>query len=146
MPVKEGDVVRVGFVCKLPDGKVFERSMIGIPLEFEVGAGNVITGLEKAVVGMDIDEKKVVEIPSDEAFGPWREDLVLAVPKKMLPNNAHLEAGEFFEVNALDGSVLPATVKDVTEDAVIVDANHPLAGKDLMFEIHLVGLNPEDEL
>jgi peptidylprolyl isomerase len=146
MPVKEGDVVRVGFVCRLTDGKVFERSMIGIPLEFEVGAGNVIPGLEKAVVGMDVDEKKVVEIPSDEAFGPWREDLVLAVPKKILPNSAHLEAGEFFEVNAADGSILPATVKDVTDDAVIVDANHPLAGKDLMFEIHLVGLNPEDEL
>jgi FKBP-type peptidyl-prolyl cis-trans isomerase 2 len=143
MLVKEGDVVRVCFVCKLTDGKVFERSMIGIPLEFEVGAGNVIPGLEKAVLGMQVDEKKVVEIPSEEAFGPRRDDLVLAVPKRILPQNVHLEAGEFFEVAAPDGSVLPATVKDVTEDAVIVDANHPLAGKDLMFEIHLVGLNSE---
>jgi peptidylprolyl isomerase len=145
MAVKIGDTVRIAYVGKFRDGKVFERSMLGLPMEFRVGEGNVIEGLEKAVVGMDLDEQKTVTIPCDEAYGQRRDDLIVAVPKKSLPKHLSLSEGEVFDVRTVDGEEVPATVREVTEDAVVFDANSPLAGKDLVFEIKLIGIDSEEE-
>ncbi len=108
------------------------------PLEFTLGSGQVIPGFDKAVLGMKIGEKKTFTIPANEAYGPRRDELVLEVPRELLPKDITPQVGQRLQQKGDSGSVITATITKVSEKTVILDANHPLAGKDLTFEIELV--------
>ncbi len=143
---KQGDKVRVHYTGRLDDGDVFDSSECSDdgcgcetgPLEFVIGEGQVIPGFESAVVGMKIGEKKDVKIPVDEAYGPRLEEMVGVVEKSRLPDGFEPELGGQLEVTREDGETFTVLVVDMTETEVTLDANHPLAGRDLNFEIKLV--------
>jgi peptidylprolyl isomerase len=135
---KYGDTVKVHYTGKLDDGTIFDSSFDSDPLEFTIGEGHVIQGFEQAVVGMDLNETKTVKIPVDKAYGPRRDDLVVVVNRSQLPADLEPEIGEQLEGRQPDGNIVVATVVDVSESSVTLDANHPLTGKDLTFDIQLV--------
>lgn len=126
------------YTGKLPDGNVFDSSVNREPLEFTIGSGNMIPGFEQAVEGMNIGEKKTAEIPSEQAYGEKREDMVISVPRENVPGDIQPEVGQQLAVQQQEGQQVPVTVTEVTDEKVVLDANHPLAGKDLVFEIELV--------
>ncbi|HEO71740.1 MAG TPA: peptidylprolyl isomerase [Candidatus Hydrogenedentes bacterium] len=136
--VKERDTVKAHYTGKLEDGTVFGASEEGEPIEFEVGAGKVIPGFEKAVIGMEPGDKKVVEVGPQDAFGAFRDDLVMEFERDQFPKDADVKTGKLFEATGPDGRTLALSVVDVQENKVVVDANHPLAGKDLTIEVELV--------
>ena len=136
--VKEGDTVKVHYTGTLTDGTVFDTSEEREPLEFTLGQGQLIPGFEKAVVGMNVGDSTEVEIPSDDAYGESREDLVISVPKDQLPDDVEPQVGMQLQVNQQDGQPIPVRITDVGEENLTLDANHPLAGQDLKFEIELV--------
>jgi peptidylprolyl isomerase len=131
---KYGDTVKVHYTGKLEDGTIFDSSFDSEPLEFTIGEGQVIKGFEDAVVGMDLNETKTVKIPVDKAYGPHRDDLLVVVNRNQLPADFEPE----LEGRQPDGSIVVATVIEISESNVTLDANHPLAGEDLTFEIQLV--------
>ena len=135
---KTGDKVRVHYSGFLEDGTVFDSSLDREPLEFTLGEGMVIKGFEDAVLGMSVGETKTISIPSDEAYGPYREDLVAVVEKNMVPPDIDPKVGLVLQLRTPDGSITDVVVTEVNEDTITLDANHPLAGKDLIFEIKLV--------
>ena len=136
---RNGDVVQVDYTGKLADGTVFDSSAERGPLEFTLGAGQMIPGFEKAVFGMKVGEKKTVTIPVDDAYGPYRDDLVLEVPREKLPSDMTPEVGQQLGVRQPDGRMVMVTITDVSDNnTVTIDVNHPLAGKELTFEIELV--------
>ncbi|MGA7677554.1 MAG: peptidylprolyl isomerase [Dehalococcoidia bacterium] len=135
---KNGDTVQVNYTLKLADGTVIESSAGREPLEFTLGAGQVIPGFEKAVFGMKVGEKKTVTIPVDEAYGPRRDDLVGELPREKLPSGLTPEVGQQLVMTRPDGGKTMVTITGVSDNTVTIDANHPLAGKDLTFEIELV--------
>jgi peptidylprolyl isomerase len=143
---KEGDKVKVHYTGRLDDGEVFDSSECedegcgceSGPLEFTIGEGNVIPGFEAAVIGMSIGESKEVKIPVDEAYGPHMEELVGVVELSRLPEGVVPEIGGQLEVTREDGESFPVLITSVTETEVTLDANHPLAGRDLTFEIRLL--------
>lgn len=134
----EGDTVHIHYTGRLDDGTVFDSSEDRDPLEFTLGEGKVIPGFESAVEGMEEGESKTTTIPSDDAYGDRRDDLVLSVPREQLPSDLDPEQGQRLQMRAGDGETFQVVVTEVGDDAVQVDANHPLAGKDLTFEIELV--------
>lgn len=136
--VKKGDTVKVHYHGKLTDGTTFDSSEGREPLEFEVGGGMVISGFDNGVTGMTIGEKKTVHIPAEEAYGPSREDLIMEFPKDRFPPDLNPEAGMVLNMSNGDGQQIPVVVTEVKEDVVVLDANPPLAGKDLVFDIELV--------
>ena len=136
--VKEGDTVKVHYTGTLTDGTVFDTSEEREPLEFTLGQGQLIPGFEKAVVGMNVGDSTEVEISSDDAYGESREDLVISVPKDQLPDDVEPQVGMQLQVNQQDGQPIPVRITDVGEENLTLDANHPLAGQDLKFEIELV--------
>ena len=135
---KNGDTVQVNYTGKLAEGTVFDSSVGREPLEFTLGAGQMITGFEKAVLGMKVGEKKTVTIPVDEAYGPRRDDLVGELPREKLPSGLTPEVGQQLQMTRPDGGTIIATITNVSDNTVTIDANPPLAGKDLTFEIELV--------
>ena len=135
---KIGDVVKVHYTGKLKDGTVFDTSVEREPLKFELGKGDVIPGFEKAVVDMKPGDSKTVEIESEKAYGPYREEMVAVVEKSKLPKDLSPKVGQQLQVRHDDGKTIVVTVKEITDSNIKVDANHPLAGKDLIFEIKLV--------
>lgn len=137
-PAKHGDTVKVHYTGKLADGTVFDSSANQEPLEFTIGQGQVIPGFEQAVVGMDSGERRITKVAADKAYGPYFEDMVLVVDRKQLPQEVTLEVGGHLEMRHEDGTTFIVTVKEVTESTVTLDANHPLAGKDLRFDIRLL--------
>lgn len=139
--VKTGDTVRIHYTGTLADGSVFDTSEGRDPLEFQVAAGQIIPGLDAALPGMAVGEKKVVEVPCAEAYGDANPQAVQAVPRAEIPADLPLEVGSQLQVQTTDGQVLPVTIAEVSEETVTLDANHPLAGKDLTFAIELVGIN-----
>ncbi len=132
---KAGDTVAVNYTGTLDDGTVFDSSVGREPLTFTVGKGDVISGFDQAVVGMAVGDKKTVHLTPDQAYGEHRDDLVITVPKDKAPEG--LQEGDRVQL----GNGAPATVVTVTADSVTVDANSPLAGKALNFEIELVSIN-----
>ncbi|NQT32996.1 MAG: FKBP-type peptidyl-prolyl cis-trans isomerase [Candidatus Omnitrophica bacterium] len=137
MRAKEGDVVLVHYVGRFKDGTVFDSSKGREPLKFIIGSGQVIRGFENAVIGMKPNQKKTVNIPAKNAYGPLREDLVAEVSRDTTPEGLELEVGKKIGISGPDGRVMGVTVVEVTDTTVKVDANHPMAGKDLIFEITL---------
>ena len=136
--VKEGDTVKVHYKGTLEDGAVFDESTERGPLEFKVGEKKVIPGFEEAVVGMQEGETKVKTIPSEEAYGPRREEMLLKVPRSELPEGLEPEVGQPLQVTTQEGQPVPVRIAEITEEQVTLDANHPLAGKDLTFELKVV--------
>lgn len=137
---KNGDKVKVHYTGRLEDEKVFDSSRNRQPLEFTVGSGSVIPGFEKGVIGMEVGEKKTIKIPPEEGYGPMREALIRTVDKSRLPENIVPAVGRKLRIPKSDGGFLNATVTDMKEDAVTLDANHPFAGKTLIFDLELVGI------
>jgi FKBP-type peptidyl-prolyl cis-trans isomerase 2 len=135
---KPGDTVRVDYTGRLEDGTVFDSSEGREPLEFAVGAGQVIPGFDEAVTGMAVGEKKTVTIPSDEAYGPYDENLIMEVGKDEFPPDMNLQPGDMLQLRQPDGSVFAVVVTNISDNTVTLDGNHPLAGHDLTFDITLV--------
>jgi len=137
---KIGDIVKVHYTGKLVDGTIFDSSKDREPLGFELGKKLVIPGFENAVVGMELKETKTINIPASEAYGSYNKDLVASIAKKSFPENIEIQVGQKFELKQPDGAVIVVEVTNVENDQVIVDANHPLAGEDLIFEIELIDI------
>lgn len=135
---EKGDTVKIHYSVKPKGDKdIVDTSRDRDPLSFKIGDGFVIAGLEEAVTGMKAGEKKEVEIPSDKAFGQHSQELVAQVEKKFLPADLELEVGSQLQVGEKDEVTLVTVVK-IEDDKVTLDANHPLAGKDLIFDIELL--------
>ena len=135
---KAGDTVRIHYTGTLSDGSVFDSSEGRDPLEFTLGSGQVIAGFDAAVSGMAVGEKKTVEIPCAEAYGEAHPDARQAVPRDQFPPNLDLEEGMQLQMTMPSGQAVPVTVAELGEESVTLDANHPLAGKDLTFALELV--------
>ncbi|SMX23800.1 FKBP-type peptidyl-prolyl cis-trans isomerase [Boseongicola aestuarii] len=135
---KSGDTVRIHYTGTLADGSTFDSSQGRDPLEFKLGTGQVIAGFDAAVDGMSVGEEKTVEIEAEKAYGPHNPDALQAFPREKIPDNIPLEIGTQLQLQSSQGNPMMVTVSEVTETEVILDANHPLAGKDLTFQIELV--------
>ncbi|MBF2014665.1 MAG: peptidylprolyl isomerase [Rivularia sp. T60_A2020_040] len=138
---KAGNNVKVHYTGKLDDGTVFDSSVEREPLQFSLGSGNVIPGFEEAIIGMTPGESKTATIPPDQAYGPQREELVITVEKEQIPTDLSVEIGQQLQISQNDGQVIPVIVTDVSDSKVTLDANHPLAGQQLTFDIELVEVN-----
>ncbi|MCI5098449.1 MAG: peptidylprolyl isomerase [Rhodobacteraceae bacterium] len=139
--VKNGDTVRIHYTGTLADGSVFDSSEGRDPLEFTVGARQVIEGMDSELPGMTVGEKKTLNIPCDKAYGPLNPAARQAIPREGIPDHIPLEIGTQLQMQSPEGQVLPVTVVEVDDATVTLDANHPLAGKDLIFDIELVSIN-----
>jgi peptidylprolyl isomerase len=135
---KNGDTVKVHYTGKLADGTVFDSSAQGDALQFTLGEGQLIPGFEQAVLGMSVGEEKTFTIPADEAYGAHNTDLVFAVDRSSLPSHITPAVGQRFQIRQQDGSVTAVMVSAVSDANVTFDANHPLAGKDLTFDIQII--------
>jgi peptidylprolyl isomerase len=135
---KQGDKVRVHYTGTFDDGTVFDTSADRGPLEFTVGSGQVIQGFDRALIDMEPGQKKTVNIPVEEAYGPRIEDLVAEIGRDRLPANIELEVGQQLQLSLAEGEEAIVLVVDLSETTVTLDANHPMAGFDLTFELELV--------
>ena len=136
--VKEGDVVRVHYTGKLTNGEQFDSSNGRDPLEFTVGAGQMIKGFDDAMPGMNLGEKKTINIAPEDAYGPRSEEAIIEFPKENVPADMVLEPGMPLTLSNQAGQPVPVIVVEVKEDIIILDANHFLAGQELIFDIELV--------
>lgn len=136
--IKYGDTVKVHYTGKLEDGTVFDSSVNRDPLLFTVGKKQVIPGFEDSIVGMNPGESKTVEISSDEAYGPYRDELVITLERNQLPTHLDVEVNQQLQLVREDGQAFIVRVTAVSESIITLDANHPLAGEDLTFDIQLV--------
>jgi len=135
---KLGDTVRVHYTGRLEDGTVFDTSIDRDPLQFTIGEGWLIPGFEEAVVGMNPGESKTTTIPADKAYGPYYEEMVVEVSRSQFPEDLEPEVGQQLQILQADGRAIVVRVTEVSESSVTLDANHPLAGKDLIFDIQLM--------
>lgn len=142
-PAKNGDRVRVHYTGRLGDGQEFDSSRGGEPLEFTVGAGEVIPGFEEAVRGLSVGDSRTVEIVSEDAYGPRREELVARIERERAQFPAEPEVGMNLILPLADGKQLEVVITEVTDTHVTVDGNHPLAGETLFFDVELVGKDGE---
>lgn len=134
---KSGDTVKVHYTGKFADGTVFDSSLDREPLEFAIGEGQVIPGFEQAVEGMNTGDTKTVTIPAAEAYGPVNEEMVMEVDRSEFPDDLKPEVGDQLQMTQPDGETFIVSVTNADDTTVTLDANHPLAGKDLIFEIKL---------
>ncbi len=136
--VKQNDTVKVHYTGKLTDGQVFDTSEGKEPIEFTLGEGQLIPGFEKGLIDMKLKEKKTITIPKEEAYGAPREDLVQEVEKSQLPEEIKPEVGMGLVSKTPDGREMNLVVAEVKDQTIVVDGNHPLAGKDLIFDLEVV--------
>ena len=136
--VKDGDVVRVHYTGKLTNGKQFDSSKGREPLEFTVGAGQMIKGFDDAMPGMTVSEKKTINILPEDAYGQKDEQAIIEFPKKNIPKDMKLEAGMHLQLRNENGQPFPVTVAEIKDDVIVLDTNHSLAGKELVFDIELI--------
>ncbi len=137
--VKKGSKVKIEYTGTFEDGTVFDSSeKQGAPLEFEAGSGQIIKGLDDAIIGMKKGEEKNLEIEPGEAYGDRNPQLLKRLPKEQFPPDKKIEAGTLLALQAQNGSQLPVRVAEVTENEVVLDLNHPLAGKKLNFKVKVV--------
>lgn len=137
---KPGDTLHIHYTGKLEDGTVFDSSQGRDPLSFELGSGQIIPGLDKGVVGMEVGETRTVEVAPEEGYGPHHPERVQAVDRAAVPDDIPTEPGTQLQVQTQDGQPMNVVVVDRTETEVILDANHPLAGKTLTFDVELVAV------
>ncbi len=135
---KHGDTVRIHYTGRLTDGTQFDSSEGRAPLEFQLGSGQIIKGLDEQVQGMNVGDTATVSIPANDAYGPHRPEGVQTVPRDRIPPEIDLDVGARLQATGGDGRPMQLTVVDVNDAEVTVDANHPLAGKDLVFDVELV--------
>ncbi len=138
--VKSGDTVRVHYHGKLTNGTTFDSSEGRDPLEFTVGSGQVIKGFDDAMLEMNIGDKKTVNIPVENAYGQRSDEMLMEYPMSEFPADMKAEVGMELHMSDNMGNVFPVIIAEVKEDKVVLDANHPLAGEDLVFEIELVSI------
>jgi peptidylprolyl isomerase len=138
---KQGDKVQVHYTGRQNDGEVFDSSVGQAPLEFTLGGGEVIPGFENGVVGMSVGEKRTVAIPPDEGYGPYEEQMVLEVGRDQFPDEMSPTVGQQLTIRQDGGQAFSVVVVAVGDEVVTLDANHPLAGQTLTFEIELVSIN-----
>ncbi len=137
--VKQNDTVKVHYTGKLTDGQVFDSSVErGEPIEFTLGEGQLIPGFEKGLIDMEVKEKKTINIPKEEAYGEPRQELIQEVPNSQLPEEIKPEVGMGLVSKSPDGREMNLVVKEVKDESIVVDGNHPLAGKDLVFDLEVV--------
>ena len=139
--VKNGDTIKIHYKGRLADGTVFDSSEGRAPLEFEVGGGMVIPGFDAGVKDMSIGDKKTIHIPAAEAYGEKQDHLVMEFPKDQFPPDLNPEVGVQLSMSSNTGQVIPVIITEVKDDSVLLDANHQLAGKDLIFDLELVEIN-----
>lgn len=140
--VKSGDTVKVHYHGRLTDGTTFDSSSGREPLEFQVGSGQVIKGFDDGVSGMEVGEKKTIQIPVDDAYGQKEESMIVEFPRSNFPPELSPEVGMSLNMTNGSGQVIPVTIVEIKDDTVTLDANHPLAGQDLIFDIELVEIAP----
>ena len=136
--VKQGDKIKVHYHGKLDDGTTFDSSEGREPLEFEVGSGMVIPGFDNGVLGMAEGQKKTINIPVEEAYGPVQEDMFMEFPINRFPEDMKPEVGMSLNMSNGSGQAIPVIIAEVLDEVVVLDANHPLAGEDLTFDLELV--------
>ena len=136
--VKDGDVVRVHYTGKLTDGKEFDSSQGRDPLEFTVGAGQMIKGFDDAMPGMKVGERKTITIQPEHAYGHKNDEAIIEFPRTNVPADMPLEIGMQLQLRDEEGHPVPVTITEIKEDSLLLDANHMLAGKELIFDIELV--------
>jgi peptidylprolyl isomerase len=133
-----GNHVRIRYTGRLDDGVVFATSQDSQPMEFTLGMSDILPAIEDALEGMEPGQQTTVYIPFDEAFGPWREELIHEIPRDSLPEDVEIEAGQRLWVEQPGDEPVVVSVMDVSDSTVTIDANHPLAGEDLVFDLELV--------
>ena len=136
--VKSGDKIKVHYHGRLTNGETFDKSEGREPLEFEVGSGMVIKGFDDGVTGMAVGDKKTINIPADEAYGPKNPDMIIDMPKDRFPKDMELEVGMPLSMSDGQGQQFQVVVAEVQDEVIILDANHPLAGEELIFDLELV--------
>jgi len=137
---KQGDNVLIHYTGKLEDGTVFDSSRDRDPLQFSIGGGQVIPGFEAAVVGMAPGESKTETIDAEQAYGPHRSEMVMVVERNQIPDDIPLDIGQQLQLGGPQGQLVPVLVTEMSEENVTLDANHPLAGENLTFDIELVDI------
>lgn len=138
---KNGDTVKIHYTGKLQDGTIFDSSAGREPLSFTIGSGHVIPGFEEAVIGMAENETKNVTIPVDQAYGPRNEELLINVPRNQVPADINPEKGQRLQIQGPGNQPVLVVVTEVNDEYIVLDANPPLAGKDLIFDIELVEIS-----
>lgn len=143
--IKNGDTISVHYTGKFESGETFDSSEGRSPLKFTTGAGQLIKGFDNAVIGMNVGDKKTVNIPPAEGYGERNEDMIIDMPKANMPEDMKVEAGMTVQLADQAGNPVPATVHEICEDVIKMDVNHPLAGKTLVFDIEIAetGLEPD---
>lgn len=134
--IEKGNIVAVNYTGKFPNGEVFDSSEGRDPLKFQVGSGQIIPGFENALLGKNIGDKVTININPEEAYGKVREDLIVKVPMGQMPGE--VQVGQSLQAQADNGQAVNVIVKEVNEDHVVIDGNHPLAGEELVFEIEIL--------
>jgi FKBP-type peptidyl-prolyl cis-trans isomerase 2 len=138
--VKSGDTIKVHYHGKLTNGETFDSSAGREPLQFEVGSGAVIPGFDEGVTGMSVGEKKTINIPFAEAYGPKNPEMLIEMPKDRFPADMELEVGMPLMMSDQEGQQFQVTITEIKDAVVMLDANHPLAGQDLIFDLELVDI------
>jgi FKBP-type peptidyl-prolyl cis-trans isomerase 2 len=136
--ITQGSTVEVHYTGRFIDGEIFDSSEGKDPLQFQIGSGQIIPGFEEAIMGKNIGEKVSITIAPEQAYGQLREDLIVEVPVDKMPGT--VEVGQLLQADGGDGQVVQVIVKEVKEDIIIIDGNHPLAGQDLLFDIEVVSI------
>jgi len=146
MTAKNGDKVKVHYTGKLTSGMQFDSSSGREPLEFTVGAGQMIKGFDAAIPGMKVGDKKTIEIPPQEAYGDRSEEAMIEFPKTNIPADMQLEVGMQLSLRDQDGRPIPVVVREIKEEVIVLDANHFLAGETLIFDIELMDIESESKI
>ncbi len=141
MIIENGHNIAVHYTGTFEDGEVFDSSRERGPLNFEVGAGQMIKGFDDAVVGMKVGESKEITLPPEEAYGPRNEELLIEMDRANFPEDMELEEGMQLQLTNQNGQPVPATVDHIGEEKIAMDVNHPMAGKTLIFAIEIVEIN-----
>ncbi len=135
---KKGDTVKVHYTVKLADGMIIGSTTDYEPLQFTIGEGRILPGFEQAVIGMNPGESKTIEVPASQAFGPHLDEMVITIDRNRLPGDFEPKVGEQVQFRQMDGQIATVRVTEVSESSITIDANHPLAGKDLTFDIQFL--------